>query len=342
MTKLNLNRIVRDLGTALKTPAVRSALKEAGQRVEAQFARDVQHWADGFQAARASAPKTATTTSNASDTAFITSLYKDILGRAPDIGGFNAHLTALKNGATREQVRQAFLDSDEYKAKSAPFAAPEVPAPAAPKQLTGVDQLKALIAADIRLAGKREATEADYAYWLPKLQEPCDSGFVTSGQMTGVEYYHRRMLGWQAGGSDMAIAGPYAGSPEARGPVPSAIDVMGGAVEIAPSIPVVPVATPSKTSTDQLRNLIAADIRMAGNREANDRDYAYWLPLLQSPCDSGFVTSGQMTGVEYYHRRMLGWQAGGDDQAIAGPYAGSPDARGPVPSAVDIVGELIG
>ena len=63
--------------------------------------------------------------------------------------------------------------------------------------------------------------------------------------------------------------------------------------------------------------------------------------MLQSPCDSGFVTSGQMTGVEYYHRRMLGWQAGAADLAIAGPYAGGPEARGPVPSAVDLVGPLL-
>jgi hypothetical protein len=332
MIRLNLNSLVR---SALKTPAVRTALKEAGKQLEAELVRDVKRWTDGFQAARVTAPKTeATSTGNASDTAFVTGLYRELLGRAPDIGGFNAHVTALRNGVSREALRQVFLDSDEFKAKSAP--AVEAPVASAPK--TEVERLKQLIDADLKTAYGRPATESDYAYWLPKLQEPCDSGFVTSGQMTGVEYYHRRMLGWQAGGSDLATSGPYAGSPEARRPVPSAIDVMGGA-EINPSEP---VATPSMSSTEQLRKLIAADIRMAGNRDATERDYAYWLPLLQSPCDSGFVTSGQMTGVEYYHRRMLGWQAGGEDQAIAGPYAFSPDARGPVPSAVSIVGDLIG
>ena len=62
--------------------------------------------------------------------------------------------------------------------------------------------------------------------------------------------------------------------------------------------------------------------------------------MLQSECDSGYVTSGQMTGTEYYHRRMLGWQAGGSDTALAGPYAGSPDARGPVPSATEVISQL--
>ena len=94
------------------------------------------------------------------------------------------------------------------------------------------------------------------------------------------------------------------------------------------------------SGTEQLRALIAADIKLASGREATSSDYAYWLPMLQSECDSGLVTSGQMTGVEYSHRRMLGWQAGGDDQAKFGPYASSPEAQGPVPSAVEVVGPL--
>jgi hypothetical protein len=94
------------------------------------------------------------------------------------------------------------------------------------------------------------------------------------------------------------------------------------------------------SSTDSLRQLIAADIKTAYGSEATESDYSYWLPKLQGPCDSGFVTSGQMTGTEYWHRRMLGWQAGGSDMATSGPYAGSPDANGPVPSATDVVGAL--
>ena len=81
-------------------------------------------------------------------------------------------------------------------------------------------------------------------------------------------------------------------------------------------------------------------MKTAFGRPATSEEYAYWLPMLQSPCDSGFVTSGQMTGTEYYHRRMLGWQAGSADQATSGPYAGSSEANGPVPSAVDVVGPL--
>ena len=97
---------------------------------------------------------------------------------------------------------------------------------------------------------------------------------------------------------------------------------------------------PQTGAVDPYRQLIAADMRMAYGREATQGDYDYWLPKLQGECDSGFVTSGQMTGTEYWHRRMLGWQAGGSDRATSGPYAGGSDAHGPVPSATDVVSAL--
>ncbi len=343
MRMTRLNQFFRDVAAATRTPEVRAAVKQA---VEQELTKSLERFSDGFDPSTPLGMNGATPVrmnSTASDGQYVTSLYRELLGRAPDLGGFNAHLAGLQNGVTREALRQTFLDSAEFKAKAS--APAETPA-TGPAPKTGVEQLRALIAADIKTASGREATETDYAYWLPKLQEPCDSGFVTSGQMTGVEYYHRRMLGWQAGGEDLASRGPYAGSPDRPiGPVPSAIDVVGqltsGQSPTAPTNPTAPIA-PSTNSTEQLRKLIAADIRMAGNREATERDYAYWLPMMQSPCDSGFVTSGQMTGVEYYHRRILGWQALGQDMAIAGPYAGSPDQElRPVPSAVDVVGPLL-
>jgi hypothetical protein len=294
--------------------------------------------ADGFERAARPTPVNLgklEPASKASDTEFVKGLYRDLLHREPDTGGLAAHLSGLANGMSRDAIKQVFLSSPELRALQNAPAAPT--APAAPEQKTGVEQLKQLISADIKTASGREATQADFDYWLPKLQEPCDSGFVTSGQMTGVEYYHRRMLGWQAGGADMATQGPYAGSPEARGPVPSATDVVGpidaGTIATTP-------ASSGGPSDAALRALINADMMASGGRPANDADYNYWLPMLKGPCDSGYVTSGQMTGVEYYHRRMLGWQAGGADLATQGPYAGSPDARGPVPSATDVMGQL--
>ena len=223
MRMTNLNKFFRDVGAASRPPEVRTAFRAAVKQVEKvveqELVQRLTRFADGFEAARSAAP---TQANAATDGQYVTSLYKDLLGRAPDLGGFNSHLAGLRNGMTREQVREVFLDSAEFKAKSA-----VAPAPFAPAQKTGVDQLKALIDADLKTAFGHGATEADYSYWLPKLQSPCDSGFVTSGQMTGVEYYHRRMLGWQAGGSDTALFGPFAGSPEASGPVPSAVDVVG-------------------------------------------------------------------------------------------------------------------
>lgn len=207
----------------------------------------------------------------------------------------------------------------------------------APAAADSTEQFKKLIHDDIKTASGREATQADYDYWLPKLQGPNDSGFVTSGQMSGTEYWHRRMLGWQAGGSDVATMGPYAGGGGPHGPVTPADQVVPG---VPPAGTAAMASRPSDARVQQFRQLIDTDMRLAYGRPANDDDYNYWLPKLSGPNDSGFVTSGQMSDTEYWHRRMLGWQAGGSDQATSGPYAGSSDARGPVPSFTDLVGQL--
>ena len=78
---------------------------------------------------------------------------------------------------------------------------------------------------------------------------------------------------------------------------------LGGTPGVQPPTPGVAQPGPggSTYTTDQLKKLIASDIMTAGGRVATQADYDYWLPKLQSPCDSGFVTSGQMTGVGYYY-----------------------------------------
>ena len=193
-------------------------------------------FADGMDApvARPKVPGIGTPAPKESNGDYVTRLYRDLLGRAPDAGGYAAHMNGLATGTSRDALKQTFLDSAEYRdlhaAKPTPPPAvvpPEAPvAPIAPApKLTEEQQFRKLIAADILSSGGRVANATDYAYWLPMLQSPCDSGLVTSGQMTGTEYYHRRILGWQAGGDDVAKFGPYAGGVE-RGPVPSAIEVM--------------------------------------------------------------------------------------------------------------------
>jgi hypothetical protein len=48
------------------------------------------------------------------DSAFITGLYQDLFGRAPDSAGSLAWVLALQHGLARTQVAQAFLTSDEF------------------------------------------------------------------------------------------------------------------------------------------------------------------------------------------------------------------------------------
>ena len=120
------------------------------------------------------------------------------------------------------------------------------------------------------------------------------------------------------GGSDLAMApAPAAGAPE------------------IPAATLLAMARPQMVQA--FRSLIQADMRTAYNREATAQDYDYWLPKLLGPNDSGLVTGGSLSATEYWHRRMLGWQAEGKDQAVAGPYARSSEAHGNVPSAQQVV-----
>ena len=52
-----------------------------------------------------------------SDQDYVTSLYRDLLGREPDAGGLNGWVAALRDGMSREDVRQGFLGSEEYQSK---------------------------------------------------------------------------------------------------------------------------------------------------------------------------------------------------------------------------------
>ena len=60
------------------------------------------------------------------NSSFITSLYLGLLDRLPDESGLNNWLAALENGATRDQITQAFLASDESIARSGLADASEV------------------------------------------------------------------------------------------------------------------------------------------------------------------------------------------------------------------------
>jgi hypothetical protein len=199
---------------------------------------------------------------------------------------------------------------------------------------TAEQQYRALIAADIKASRGTEATQADYDYWLPKLMGPNDSGFVTSGQMTATEYWHRRMLGWQAGGSDVAQFGPYAGDGNQHGDVPSAASIVPGIPDgnAVGGVGGTSGLNPDGLNLDMVHRLIEADVRLARGSDPTQEDYDYWTRLLMGPNDSSLVTSGQLSATEYWHRRMLGWQAGGSDAARYGPYAGDGQEHGAVPS----------
>lgn len=76
---------------------------------------------------------------------FVKGLYRDLLGREPDVGGFNSHMRGLESGVSREELRQIFLNSPEYREKKAAEASPP-PAPVVPKkpEVPGPDPIQTL------------------------------------------------------------------------------------------------------------------------------------------------------------------------------------------------------
>jgi hypothetical protein len=67
----------------------------------------------------ATSPEFVATYGALNNTQFVTLLYNNVLGRAPDAGGLAAWVSALTGGMTRGQVLRGFSDSPEYQAAMA-------------------------------------------------------------------------------------------------------------------------------------------------------------------------------------------------------------------------------
>jgi hypothetical protein len=242
------------------------------------------------------------------DTAFVEGLYRELLGRPSDPKGMRDHLRGLAQGMTRQQIREVFLHSPERQGRLEAMAGgAALPGPDTPSAPDFQGQLRQLIAKDIQFAYGREATQRDFDYWLPKL----------AADPYNLDYWHKRLLGWQAGGDDVAKNGPYAGGGGPRGHLSTVEEVVGA------------VNVPSTPFESHLKAIISADLALANRRTATNTDFAYWLPkMLADP-----------NNLDYWHRRLLGWQAGGPDQAVAGPYAGGSEAHGRVPSIDEVLAQ---
>ncbi len=141
MRMTRLGQFFRDAGKTLaRDPQVRAAAKQVEQELNRSLQRQVEkgltRFVDRFEPAKR--PAGLTPEQRASNEAYVTSLYRDLLGRAPDADGLAAHLAGLEGGNSRAQLRDVFLGSDEYRALQAqpqpqpqPAPAP-VPAPAPP------------------------------------------------------------------------------------------------------------------------------------------------------------------------------------------------------------------
>lgn len=125
-----LTQFFRNAVTTLKRdPEVQRALRDTKQQVEVALNRAIEggvsRWADRFEAPRNQGRLTPE--QKASNAGYVVGLYRELLGREPDADGMLAHLKGLEGGTTREQLRDVFLTSDEYRARTATPDAPANP-----------------------------------------------------------------------------------------------------------------------------------------------------------------------------------------------------------------------
>ncbi|HEY9839293.1 MAG TPA: DUF4214 domain-containing protein, partial [Candidatus Obscuribacterales bacterium] len=57
-----------------------------------------------------------------SDEAFVVGLYRRFLGREPDPAGMQNHLAGLRQGVSRQQIQQNFVNSPEFKQRKSAYA----------------------------------------------------------------------------------------------------------------------------------------------------------------------------------------------------------------------------
>lgn len=118
MRMTRLNQFFREATSAVvKSPEVRQAVRAATKEALSRFR-------DGFEAPRPVSPAPL-----AANTEYVTGLYRELLGREPDAEGLRSHLAGLAGGMSREDIRQVFLTSAEYRERQSP---PPAPAPVEP------------------------------------------------------------------------------------------------------------------------------------------------------------------------------------------------------------------
>lgn len=118
---------------------ISSLVKQVVKQIEARplsqkLQRPASQQRDGFEAPRKTPISLGRVpaVSMGAEGEYVKGLYRDLLKREPDLDGFMSHLRGLENGMSREDIKNVFLSSAEYKALQTP--APAADAPSAPAE----------------------------------------------------------------------------------------------------------------------------------------------------------------------------------------------------------------
>ncbi len=104
------------------------------------------------------------------DAQFVTLVYRNVLGRAPDSAGNAGWLAQLRNGASRGDVMVGFTESKEFQLQSAP-------------NVFVIMMYEAML--------RRAAEPAGYAFWVDYINRGSDALEITRGFLGAQEYRNR-------------------------------------------------------------------------------------------------------------------------------------------------------
>lgn len=154
------------------------------------------------------------------DNNYVTGLYRELLGREPDAAGLVHHMYNLQQGRTRDQVRQEFLNSAEYKQKQVP-----APAPAA--------NLPPITIETVRQAAREFVAQHPEIANSPSYEQTTDVAKLREGviaMLNAKGYRAGRVLGPDGKPYDQVIAFGNANDPLAH---PYRVTAGGGRIERA-------------------------------------------------------------------------------------------------------------
>lgn len=200
---------------------------------------------------------------------FITSLYQEVLNRAPETGAVSFWTTYLSGGASRQQVSQDFLDGNEHRTDLIQ------------------DYYSNLL--------HRAPSTAEISYYIQKFNEGWTEGQIRSALYGSDEYFLVRGGGTDSGFADALYRDELNRVPDSQTQVAIAQMLTAGQSRGNVASMVVDSA---ESETDRVNEYFQVYL----GRPADAGDLAHWTSVLAQTGHDSDVESGLLSSAEFYAR----------------------------------------